>query len=161
MYRKALLYLKYVKYCVSASNGKGHGIHSPFVFDFITHVLNDCKNHIDVSMVVVPAIGKHHSHKYEKLIKKMIVYYPDCVVNLFGLSQNKEGMLEMAEKMFENVFENSIHIVMGIQVSRAAQKKWIEIKKNQKVTCSVDLFFIGILFFRKEFKEKLDFMIRF
>jgi len=32
---------KYFQYYISASNGKGHGIHSPFVFDFILHVLND------------------------------------------------------------------------------------------------------------------------
>jgi predicted O-methyltransferase YrrM len=28
---------------MSSSNGKGHGVHSPFVFDFITKVLNDKK----------------------------------------------------------------------------------------------------------------------
>ena len=28
-------------YYLTASNGKGHGIHSPFVFDFIKNVLND------------------------------------------------------------------------------------------------------------------------
>jgi hypothetical protein len=26
---------------MTASNGKGHGVHSPFVYDFIIHVLND------------------------------------------------------------------------------------------------------------------------
>ena len=28
-----------------ASNGKGHGVHSPFVFDFITKVLQDKKQY--------------------------------------------------------------------------------------------------------------------
>ncbi len=32
---------KYFRYLLTASSGKGHGIHSPFVFDFITAVLND------------------------------------------------------------------------------------------------------------------------
>ena len=32
---------KYLQYYLSASNGKGHGIHSPFVFDFVKNVLND------------------------------------------------------------------------------------------------------------------------
>jgi predicted O-methyltransferase YrrM len=36
---------KYLHYYLTASNGKGHGIHSPFVFDFITKVLNDKKNY--------------------------------------------------------------------------------------------------------------------
>ena len=30
---------------MAASNRKGHGIHSPFVFDFITNVLNDKKKY--------------------------------------------------------------------------------------------------------------------
>src|ERR1700722_9803230 len=32
---------KYLHYYLMAANGKGHGIHSPFVFDFVVSVLND------------------------------------------------------------------------------------------------------------------------
>jgi len=38
---------------------------------------------------------------------------------------------------------------------------WETIKKDAAVTCSIDLFFIGIVFFRKEFKEQQHFVIRF
>jgi len=41
MYSSAQLAAKYLVYFLTASNGKGHGVHSPFVFDFITNVLND------------------------------------------------------------------------------------------------------------------------
>jgi predicted O-methyltransferase YrrM len=41
MYSKLQLAKAYLKYWLSASNGKGHGVHSPFVFDFIKNVLND------------------------------------------------------------------------------------------------------------------------
>lgn len=41
MYSKPALALKYFKYFITASNGKGHGVHSPFLFDFIERVLND------------------------------------------------------------------------------------------------------------------------
>jgi predicted O-methyltransferase YrrM len=36
---------KYLNYQFTASNGKGHGVHSPFVFDFITNVLQDKKEY--------------------------------------------------------------------------------------------------------------------
>src|SRR5262249_7370362 len=32
---------KYFRYLLTASNGRGHGIHSPFVFEFVTQVLRD------------------------------------------------------------------------------------------------------------------------
>lgn len=41
MYSPLKLVRKYIHYYITASNGKGHGIHSPFIFDFVTNVLND------------------------------------------------------------------------------------------------------------------------
>lgn len=41
MFSKFQLAKKYLQYWLTASNGKGHGIHSPFVFDFVKNVLND------------------------------------------------------------------------------------------------------------------------
>lgn len=41
MFSSWQLIKKYTNYYVTASNGKGHGIHSPFVYDFVRHVLID------------------------------------------------------------------------------------------------------------------------
>jgi predicted O-methyltransferase YrrM len=40
MYSSLTLLKKYLQYLFNASNGKGHGVHSPFVFTFIKEVLN-------------------------------------------------------------------------------------------------------------------------
>jgi predicted O-methyltransferase YrrM len=45
LYGPLKLTIKYLRYYFSASNGKGHGIHSPFVYDFIEKVLNDKKKY--------------------------------------------------------------------------------------------------------------------
>jgi predicted O-methyltransferase YrrM len=45
MYSSFQLAKKYLRYYLTASNGKGHGVHSPFVFDFIKNVLNDNKHY--------------------------------------------------------------------------------------------------------------------
>ena len=45
MFNRFQLAKKYLHYYLTASNGKGHGIHSPFVFGFIQHVLNDKKDY--------------------------------------------------------------------------------------------------------------------
>src|SRR5688500_763193 len=41
MYSPLKQALKYLHYRLTSANGKGHGIHSPFVFSFIKDVLND------------------------------------------------------------------------------------------------------------------------
>jgi predicted O-methyltransferase YrrM len=45
VYSKSQLAKKYFHYYFTASNGNGHGVHSPFVFDFIIHVLKDKKKY--------------------------------------------------------------------------------------------------------------------
>ena len=41
------------------------------------------------------------------------------------------------------------------------EKAWTEIKKQEEVTLTIDLFYIGIVFFRKENKQKQHFTIRY
>src|SRR5688572_9539250 len=41
MYNSFQLAKKFLHYYLTASNSKGHGMHSPFVFDFILNVLNN------------------------------------------------------------------------------------------------------------------------
>jgi predicted O-methyltransferase YrrM len=43
LYSRFQLAKKYFQYYLTASSGKGHGIHSPFVFDLIKNVLRDKK----------------------------------------------------------------------------------------------------------------------
>mgnify|MGYP006144923619 FL=1 len=45
MYSSFQLGKKYLNYYFTAANGKGHGIHSPFVFDLVVKVLNDKTNY--------------------------------------------------------------------------------------------------------------------
>ncbi len=45
MYGPLKLSVKYLKYYLTAANGKGHGIHSPFVYEFVEQLLNDKKKY--------------------------------------------------------------------------------------------------------------------
>jgi predicted O-methyltransferase YrrM len=51
MYSPLRLAGKYLRYYLTAANGKGHGIHSPFVFDFVTHVLNDDRRYPEYARI--------------------------------------------------------------------------------------------------------------
>ena len=51
MYSRFQLAAKYLKYYFTSSNGKGHGTHSPFIFHFITNILNDRKEYNEYTKV--------------------------------------------------------------------------------------------------------------
>ncbi len=265
MYSRFQLLSKYLHYQFTASNSKGHGIHSPFVFDFITKILNDKKDYPAYSKVealrnkllddqtllevedfgagsvvskknqrTVSSIAKNaaKSKKYGQLLYRIIKYYqPQTILELgtslgittFYLSlaspdaklismEGAKEILSLAILNFKSLGLHNIEIVHGnfddtlkttvrnlssvdfafidgnhrqvpteeyfqdlllktndhsilvfddIHWSREMEAAWENIKNHASVTCSIDLFFIGIIFFRKEFKEKLEFKIRF
>jgi predicted O-methyltransferase YrrM len=265
MYSSSQLALKYLQYFLTASNGKGHGVHSPFVFEFVTKVLNDkteysCYNEIeqlrnqlknDNTLLTIEDFGAgsrmHASYKrkvseivtsslkprkFSQLLFRMGNFYKPLNVLELGTSlgittayiasadaNNKvitmEGAKEVAAiarrsfqqlqlknidivegdfdfnlsivlnnlssvdfafvdgnhrkeptiKYFEHLIlktnNNSILVFDDVHWSREMEEAWEYIKQHSSVTLSVDLFFIGIIFFRYEQLEKQHFTIRF
>jgi len=278
MYSSFQLALRYISYYFTAGSGMGHGIHSPFVFDFITKVLNDRTDYADYKKVEslrkrsladrtiltiddygagsssssskkrsVSSIARHalKSKKYAQLLYRIVKYYqPNSVLELgtsLGITtcylslarrQGKvftlEGSSEIAKVarqhfsaltmrgqngspevpaiqkrinliegnfdytlpsvlyqvttvdfafidgnhrrvptenyfhwLIEKVNPNSIFVFDDIHWSKEMEQAWKHIKEHPAVRCSLDLFFIGIVFFRSEFREKQHFTIRF
>ena len=265
MYSKMQLALKYLRYYITASNGKGHGIHSPFVFHFVTDVLNDkrgfyCYKSIeylreelkqnDTTLTIEDfGAGSHTKQfhqrkissvaasalkpaKFSQLLFRMVNYYqpktvlelgtslgittsylacakndaqvitmegapeiasvaqqnfarlqvqnielvtgnfdeklPLVLTNISSLdfvfidgNHRKEPTLNYFNQILSKVNEHSVLIFDDIHWSEDMEKAWQEIKSHESVTLSIDLFFIGIVFFRKENKEKQHFNIRF
>jgi predicted O-methyltransferase YrrM len=265
MYSSFQLALKYLRYWFTASNGKGHGVHSPFVYDFIKHVLNDkrqfdCFRYIeslrselknDYTEINVPDFGAGSRmqlnnkrkisaiarsslkpKKYSQLLFRIVHHYkPQNIVELgtsLGITTSylsfanpdakiitMEGAPEVArfaKNNFKQLLLSNIKIVEGnfdetllsitnqlstidfafvdgnhrkqptlnyfyrllnkandksififddIHWSVEMEEAWDEIKKHQSITLTIDLFFIGIVFFRKEQKTNEHFIIRF
>lgn len=265
MYSSLQIAKKYLHYYLTASNGKGHGIHSPFVFDFIKNVLNDKKEkdcfieieNIRRNLMKDPmlinvedfgagsaviksrqrvvkdiAASSLKAKKYAQLLFRMVKYYqPQTIIELgtsFGISTaymacgNKNALLytceganeiaAIAAKNFQQLGINNIELIIGdfgatlpglikklskvdfafidgnhrkaptlsyfttllevaapdtilifddIHWSAEMEEAWENIKKHPAVTMSIDLFFIGIIFFKKDFKVPQHFSIRF
>jgi predicted O-methyltransferase YrrM len=51
LYSPFQLAKKYIRYRLTSSNGKGHGVHSPFVFNFIHNILRDKKKYACYSAI--------------------------------------------------------------------------------------------------------------
>jgi hypothetical protein len=57
--------------------------------------------------------------------------------------------------------EQSVFIFDDINWSKSMQQAWREICTHPEVTLSLDFFFFGIIFFRKEHKQKEHFILKF
>ena len=72
---------------------------------------------------------------------------------------------EPTERYFKEILaktnNDSILVFDDIHWSSEVEAAWEIIKSHEAVICSIDLFFIGIVLFRKEFKEKQHFSIRY
>jgi predicted O-methyltransferase YrrM len=264
MFSPLTLSAKYLKYRLTAANGRGHGVHSPFVFDFIQNVLTDKTPfpeyaHIEIlrskllaDQTPVPMedygagsrngpgsksiaqISRHaaKSPKYGQLLYRIVRYYqPHYVLELgtsLGIStaylasadknavvvtgEGNYAVATIAKNNFEMLGLPNIRIITGnfqntlpemvsalplidlafidanhrrqptityfmellkkitdrsviifddIHWSRGMEEAWEEIKRHPQVMLTVDLFFMGIVFFRPEFKVKQHFRIRF
>ena len=265
MYSPLQLAAKYLRYLFTASNGKGHGMHSPFIFEFITKLMNDTMQYPAYTQVealrrqlrkenavlVVEDMGAGSGHRqssrrkvkdiarhaakparYGQLLYRMVRHYqPERVMELgtslglttayLALAQpsapvitmegakavaakakenlqwlgagnvtlvegnfddtlapvlQQQGRLDFAfidgnhrleptvryfEQMLPCLHAGSILVFDDIHWSREMEQAWHTIQAHDAVRCTLDLFFIGIVFFRKEFYEKQHFTIRF
>lgn len=265
MYSSFQLGLRYLRYYLTASNGKGHGVHSPFVFSFITEVLNDDRSFYAFSGIEIQrecllndsntifiedlgagsrlnkpstrrikdiAASSLKPKKFSQLLFRIVDHYaPETILELgtsLGISTSylasartsskvvtmegasavagkakevfaKLGLenIALVEGNFDHTLQNtlstlgkldlgfidgnhryeptiryyrdmlpylheySILIFDDIHWSREMEQAWDEIKKDSAVTLSIDLFFIGLVFFRKEQTIKQHFSIRF
>ena len=76
-------------------------------------------------------------------------------------NHRKKPTWDYFELLLTKSNENSIFIFDDIHWSSEMEQVWEEIKLHPAVTLSIDLFFIGIVFFKKDFKVKQHFNIRF
>lgn len=65
------------------------------------------------------------------------------------------------QKFLEKHHNDTIMIFDDIHWSAEMEKAWEEIKLHEAVRCTVDIFFLGFVFFRREFKAKQHFTVRF
>ncbi len=67
--------------------------------------------------------------------------------------------IEYFEQCLEFAHENSIFVFDDIHWSEEMEAAWEKVKEHPEVTLSIDLFFCGVVFFKKSFKEKEHYKI--
>lgn len=78
MYSKSKLAFKWIQYVLLSSNARGYGIHSPFVYDLVSSVLNDNRYY-------------YAYEKIERIKKNLLQDKRTLIVNDFGAGSSKNG----------------------------------------------------------------------
>ncbi len=265
MYSPVEIVFKYIYYWLTASNGKGHGTHSPFIYDFITKVLNDKSRYPEYDKAEAlrkKMIADHRVLSFEdpgagsvisktnqrkvssiasnaakppklgQLLFRMVRKYQPATILELGTSlgittsylklaqpqaqlftiEGAEPVATIAKENLENLSKGPVNVIHAnfddelpsvlkkidnpdfvfidgnhreeptikyfrqllpyvkddtilvfddIHWSVEMERAWRNIKGDSRVTCTIDLFFLGIVLFRPQFHERQHFKIRF
>ncbi len=75
-------------------------------------------------------------------------------------NHEKTATINYFNLLLNKTHEKTIMVFDDIHWSQGMKEAWNEIKKNERVKISIDLFFMGILIFRKEQREQEHFVLK-
>jgi predicted O-methyltransferase YrrM len=76
-------------------------------------------------------------------------------------NHRKEPTLRYFDMLRQHAHHQTMLVFDDIHWSREMEDAWEQIRQHESVTLSVDLFFLGIVFFNPAFREKQHFRIRY
>jgi len=98
-------------------------------------------------------------HFEEKLaIALMEIPAPDLV--FFDGNHKKEPTLAYFDQCMEHIHPGTIFVFDDIHWSAGMEAAWETIRKHPRVTVSIDMYHMGVVFFKEELSKE-DFVIRF
>ncbi len=98
--------------------------------------------------------------KFEDTIDKALAEFPTVDFVFFDGNHRKEATINYFEKTVTKTNNNTLFIFDDIHWSEGMEQAWEHIKKDNRVIVTIDLFFFGMVFFRKEM-QKQNFIINF
>jgi hypothetical protein len=142
-------------------------LHSPFVFGLYNHCFK--KNSILSIANYKPSSNGYFNQQCESIIQKLQLYFPNHsftkeldtlpLESPFIWLISEPISLEKVDQILSDAHNDSMVIVRNMYSSSHNTQSWEQLKSMPQVTASIDLFFMGLLFARKE-QRKQDFKLR-
>ena len=162
-------FVAYLKFILTSTNQ--HGVHSPFIYDFVTKCLYKKSEFKGVktirtllkSIAYFKAKKVHINSRNNHIQSEVKDFFPqlefddhpyDIMYMDWPNAELFHGGIE--DNLFHN---NTMILVNNIHQNKANSDIWELIKGNEKVNVSVDMFLCGVLFLRRE-QVKEHFKIR-
>jgi predicted O-methyltransferase YrrM len=98
---------------------------------------------------------------FDNTLPEMISQLPHVDLAFVDGNHRRQPTLNYFRELLKKSGPDSIIIFDDIHWSREMETAWAEIRRHESVRLSIDLFFLGIIFFRPEFRTSQHFTIRF
>jgi predicted O-methyltransferase YrrM len=115
-------------------------------------------NFNDLGLTNIELIEGNFDDQLPKLIQRLPSSIGLCFID--G-NHRLQPTIQYFETILTKIYNSSIVVLDDIHWSDEMEQAWIYCKEHSAVSVSIDLFFVGILVFRKEIREKQHFIIRF
>lgn len=159
--------ISFLKFYFSATNQ--HGVHSPFVYDYVTKCLyKKNKIRLPVTQKLLVKSILYFNYKTIQLLVKETNFEKNIRLNCPAISQTTKspdvvfGTLEGFKADNFDITQqknNAMLVIDGIHQSKENLENWENLKNHDHVSVSIDLFYCGVIFFRSE-QVKEHFKIR-
>jgi predicted O-methyltransferase YrrM len=101
-----------------------------------------------------------HQGNFDEVLPYLLKELPYIDYAFIDGNHKKDATIQYFEQLLTKCHDSSILVFDDIRWSRGMEEAWEIIKNHPAVTVSIDLFVMGIVFFRKE-QSKENFVIRF
>ncbi|WP_299532912.1 hypothetical protein [Ulvibacterium sp.] len=158
-------FFKYLKFLFTSCNQ--HGVHSPFVYNFITRSLYTKPRYKGnkVFDILLKSIGYFNARivhfPTENSVLKDVIQesFPKTVFkgkpyDIIYLEHPEEDPFQDYGSLGNAIQNDSMVLINSIHKNRKAETHWENIKKWEHVTVTIDFFHCGAVFFRKEQAEE-------
>jgi predicted O-methyltransferase YrrM len=99
--------------------------------------------------------------RFDALLPEVLAVLKQVDLAYVDGNHKLEPTMNYFSLLVDKSHNDSILIFDDIHWSKEMEQAWEKIKAHPSVKCSIDLFFLGMIFFRSEFKEPRHFKIRF
>ena len=103
---------------------------------------------------------EHVIGEFGKMLPSVVGNLPQLDFVYFDGNHRREPTLEYFRLCLEKANENSVFVIDDIHWSAGMEDAWKEIKQHPRVTVTIDLFHMGLVFFRNT-QAKEHFILRY